>query len=185
LLLGALVFVFSALLGLRGIWRRFGRRWLIGTMALAIATPLGIFGFQTHDAWRKALNKPPGERAAVAGPPGKEEKAEKGAQTGEEAREDTRMDEWKRGVEQALKEAEAKQQAGTAGAETIQRTENKPQEEEASAIGQEITKQDAGAANEIDPFADSRRSTAGRRMGSKNLLASSRLSNPKGRHSGN
>ncbi len=153
LILGAVVFAFSVLLGLRGIWRRLEGRWAI--MALAITIPLAIFGFQTDDAWQKAMNKPHAERAAGAGPAREEEKVEKGRQTGEAAKDGARTDEWRRGVEAALKEAEAKQAGGTGGAEIIARTENKPQEEEASATGQTVMKQDAEAAKETNPFADS------------------------------
>ena len=127
-LLCALVIVFAARLALAGVATLVRRRWAIAAMAVAI--PLGAFEYQSHHAWRVAANDPQARGSAPAG-----------GKSNDSAEQNARFDNWKRSVEEAVKNAEgrerARQQDGgrsDEGGKAPKPTDFRPHEEPAPPI---------------------------------------------------
>jgi hypothetical protein len=133
-LLCVLIVLHAARLGLAGAWRLVPGKWAIGVLAVAVS--FGAFEYQSHHAWRTAMNNPETRGQAAPASPREEEMTPAGGKTIESAEEKLRLERWKISLEEAVNNAVVKGQdrqnegvIGGDGDATPKRTNFRPQEE--------------------------------------------------------
>lgn len=150
----ALIFVLFVLLGSKVIAKLVCARWVTALIGVAIVIPLVLFAF------RPVSQKTPiGEdRAAAFATAGRG--IEQAAQSEDDAKEAASISEWRKAVEEVLKEADAGKRAVAGGnaeqRDTLAGAANTPQAQEPEPIDQQVKALETGAAKADSPIANDR-----------------------------
>lgn len=142
--LGALIVVYAAILGARELGRLVRREWAIVVVGLALAIPVAALEYRSHPAARttdEPVSFGPAPAAVTENEPA-------GAGMNESGEENARMAEWKRSVQQALKEPEAREQARQQEAARPEHGVDAPAARNVAAQEEKATRTDSGAARE-------------------------------------
>ncbi len=150
----ALALAFAVRQGAKAFSTIVGESWATWMIWPAVGMSSAALGFEAHDVWQRLINAPMIESPAGSPPAGGKimSTSDDGEAINESPEENTRMNHWKSAVEEALRDAKAKQKEGATGPELAGSAENKPREDEATAKPRVIQKQESDAGKEFNPF---------------------------------
>jgi hypothetical protein len=150
----AIIFVFSVLLGSKAIAKLLRPRWGTVLIGIAIVIPLVLFGL------KPASQKTPIGQDKAAASARVDREIEQAAKSEDDAAEAATIEEWRKAVEEVLKEADAGQQAIASGKaeqlDAIATAANTPQAQDPKPTDRQIMAQNTGEVKAAGPIVNDR-----------------------------